>query len=60
MAICLPEDALMDANLSANVTTASLLILKTNTEESGILTSDVKLKLKTFVRDYNDSLALTF
>ncbi len=60
MAICLQEDALMDANLSANVTTASLLILKTNTDESGTLTSDVKLKLNTFVRDYNDSLALTF
>lgn len=60
MAICLQEDALMDANLSANVTTASLLILKTNTDESGTLNSDVKLKLNTFVRDYNDSLALTF
>lgn len=60
MAICLQEDALMDANLSANVTTASLLILKTSTDESGTLTSDVKLKLNTFVRDYNDSLALTF
>ena len=60
MAICLQEDALMDVNLSANVTTASLLILKTSTDESGTLTSDVKLKLNTFVRDYNDSLALTF